>query len=494
VRRPSRRGLVSRNSQAGLIGHHDQLRLVADADVPAIERRCSLIGARPTTSTQLAEMRAIPSGPVGRPADEYPLNPVSAATPPTAPFCRLSATPESAGDARQFVATALEGLDEDVVYTAQLVTTELVTNAILHAGSELEVRAWATRGRVHVRVFDREPARSLVPRQMTADAETGRGLHLVEALSAAYGVESSADGKAVWFELWPDVAAETHAGSDWSMPISEEGDRATVRLLDVPIGLCRAAQRHRAALLREGRLALLLDRDSIEVELDDLVATARLNDALDAALNTAFAGASPAEGSVTCDVELPVHWSPLAVSLLQVLEALNNAARAGRLLTRPALPEVRRFRRWLLDEVTIQLGGGSPSPWTAEQDQQGESASLELYWDDADVRASSAPAVAADDDNRIVAVNTAAAELLGWNAEDLVGRRITALIPPAWRERHVSGFTNFLLTGESKLVGSTVRVPALHKDGDTITVELAITVKPSRQGRTIFVAELRPAG
>jgi PAS domain S-box-containing protein len=406
----------------------------------------------------------------------------------------LPATPQSASDARQFIATALEGVDDDLLFTAQLLTSELVTNAILHAGTELEVRAWATRGRVQVRVFDHEPSRLLVPTQTTADAETGRGLHLVEALSAACGVESSAGGKAVWFELWPEAAAKVQGASDWSMPISDDGERATVRLLDIPIGLCRAAQRHRAALLREGRLALLLDRESIDVELQDLVATAGLNDALDAALNAAFAEASSAQGSVTAEVELPVSWASLTVKLLHVLESLNDAARAEKLLTRPALPEVRRFRRWLLDEVAIQLGSGSPSPWTADEDEQGKSVEPVLHSDEADVHASRAPAVAADDDNRIVAVNTAATELLGWETEELIGRRIIVLIPPSWRERHVIGFTNFLLTGESKLIGSPVRVPALRKDGSTVAIELAITVKPSRQGRIIFVAELGPVG
>jgi len=163
-------------------------------------------------------------------------------------------------------------------------------------------------------------------------------------------------------------------------------------------------------------------------------------------------------------------------------------------LTRPSLPEVRRLRIWLLTEVTAQIEGGPVTPWAGRHDVQGRASREELLeFDPTDVHARSVPAVAADDDNTILAVNDGAASLLGWDPEELVGERITALIPPEWRERHAAGFTNFLLTGESTIIGRPTLVPALRHDGVTVEVSLTIEVEQSHHGRTVFVAELSPA-
>src|SRR5579859_4573892 len=126
---------------------------------------------------------------------------MNSATPASAASHRLPPVPESVREARQFVESALPDVDQDTVFTAQLLTSELVTNAVLHAGTEIEVRAWAVGRRVSVRVFDGVPTRLPIPHEQTPEAGTGRGLHMVEHLSAACGVDVSPKGKAVWFEL-----------------------------------------------------------------------------------------------------------------------------------------------------------------------------------------------------------------------------------------------------------------------------------------------------
>lgn len=117
----------------------------------------------------------------------------------------LSSHPTSAGAARRFVrdvlhqwsAPAQEGAAEEPVL---LCTDELVTNAIVHVCSEIEVVVRLDDDVVRVEVHDqssRPPLRRFAP----LEAETGRGLHLVEALSERWGVDARAGGKAVWFEV-----------------------------------------------------------------------------------------------------------------------------------------------------------------------------------------------------------------------------------------------------------------------------------------------------
>jgi serine phosphatase RsbU (regulator of sigma subunit)/anti-sigma regulatory factor (Ser/Thr protein kinase) len=94
------------------------------------------------------------------------------------------------------------GVTQDLVETAQLCVSELVTNAVIHAGTPARVTARLDDERLLVLVQDhgnRGAARR-------ADAHdpydiSGRGLLLVDALATAWSAEHSADGTTVWFEL-----------------------------------------------------------------------------------------------------------------------------------------------------------------------------------------------------------------------------------------------------------------------------------------------------
>ncbi|MGW6244436.1 ATP-binding protein [Streptomyces roseolus] len=117
----------------------------------------------------------------------------------------LPCAPESAGTARRLAVAVLDrwGLPE-LADPAQLVVTELVTNAIRHAhtcGASIRVvitRVEANRVQVAVTDLDRRPP---VRRQTGSYAEGGRGLDLVAALSERWGYEDRHWGKRVWAEL-----------------------------------------------------------------------------------------------------------------------------------------------------------------------------------------------------------------------------------------------------------------------------------------------------
>ncbi|MGW7527646.1 ATP-binding protein [Streptomyces sp. NPDC054783] len=75
--------------------------------------------------------------------------------PPGVPSRRLSPAPENVAVARRFVRSVLDGVAPDLVDTAELLAGELVTNVVIHARTEAEVRVWGGEGRANVRVSDR---------------------------------------------------------------------------------------------------------------------------------------------------------------------------------------------------------------------------------------------------------------------------------------------------------------------------------------------------
>jgi anti-sigma regulatory factor (Ser/Thr protein kinase) len=98
------------------------------------------------------------------------------------------------------------GLDQEVIDTAELLLSELMTNAYQHAkeppGREVWARAILSEGRLRVVVTDASD-RLPVVRSASAEDESGRGLTLVASLADDWGAERREPGvgKRVWFEL-----------------------------------------------------------------------------------------------------------------------------------------------------------------------------------------------------------------------------------------------------------------------------------------------------
>lgn len=98
------------------------------------------------------------------------------------------------------------------------------------------------------------------------------------------------------------------------------------------------------------------------------------------------------------------------------------------------------------------------------------------------------PLVAVSDDGLIAHANAGALDLLGY--DDLVGRPLLTIIPARLRLRHQEGFLRYLSTGESRLQGSTVRVPALLADSSEQMVDLTIRVYRRPDGTKLAVAAM----
>ncbi|MEO6715207.1 MAG: PAS domain S-box protein, partial [Mycobacteriales bacterium] len=114
--------------------------------------------------------------------------------------------------------------------------------------------------------------------------------------------------------------------------------------------------------------------------------------------------------------------------------------------------------------------------------------STPVEWDAADVNGSDRAIVAADDANRLIAVSHAAADLFGWDREELIGQRVVSIVPEAMREAHIAGFVRYLVSGERRILGAPVRVLALRRDGSTVPVVIRIEVAATAGSRRVFTA------
>jgi anti-sigma regulatory factor (Ser/Thr protein kinase) len=132
----------------------------------------------------------------------------------------LPAEAISAAQARRFtrrICTEV-GLDLDTVYIAVLLTSETVTNAIVHGHSEVRLTVTADAHGVRVEASDAN-SRHPVLQSQDADALDGRGVALLEAAATKWGVVDENYGKVVWFEVCvrpppDDLAGPARNGSD----------------------------------------------------------------------------------------------------------------------------------------------------------------------------------------------------------------------------------------------------------------------------------------
>ncbi|MET9548553.1 SpoIIE family protein phosphatase [Streptomyces sp. NPDC006627] len=113
----------------------------------------------------------------------------------------------SVATARSFVRDTLQGWGfSDIIDDAVVLTSELVTNAVVHAGTAADVLCLRSEDAVRIEVSDRYPEREIPLQQSSVnmgspDREGGRGLQLCAALATRWGVDYTPTHKLVWFQL-----------------------------------------------------------------------------------------------------------------------------------------------------------------------------------------------------------------------------------------------------------------------------------------------------
>lgn len=396
------------------------------------------------------------------------------------------------------VRQVLEGSDsEDSLDAAQLAISEIVTNALVHAGTAMRLRILLVDRRLRVELTDGSPRLPSL-RDFGATAATGRGLHLVQELVSRWGAHPTPGGKVVWFEI-SDATALDELLPD-PVEVREHDDTAVVvELHRMPLLLHQAWQEHASALLREVMLVRL------DAELSALEEHAGASDALSLLLDQVPApdvgmdahsvmthATEPGVSMQQLLIEVPRSSLPSFDALDVMLDEALHLADDGELLAPPTQPEIQAMRLWICDQVRRQAAGGRSSEWPSLAAALPPNHRSPIHgWDPHEVTESPTAIVAADDTNRIVALSPSALELLGYNdASALLDRRLVSIIPERFHQAHVAGFTLHLVNGRSPLLGRKITVPALRRDGSEIEIGLLIESRSLPEGRTLFTAQL----
>jgi signal transduction histidine kinase len=90
--------------------------------------------------------------------------------------------------------------DEELIYEAGVVATELLSNAARACRSRIALRLDVHHGSIRIEVYDDGPGVP-VPRQVRTDEVSGRGLRIVDSLSTSWGTIPRPAGKSVWSEM-----------------------------------------------------------------------------------------------------------------------------------------------------------------------------------------------------------------------------------------------------------------------------------------------------
>jgi anti-sigma regulatory factor (Ser/Thr protein kinase) len=117
----------------------------------------------------------------------------------------LPADPSAAAIARQFVDDNRDHIRPEMIDDAQLLVSEIVTNAVRHGRPDISLRISVDPPAIGVAVHDHGEDLPAAPPAVPPPSQlSGRGLLIVDALASAWGVTPSADpapGKVVWFEI-----------------------------------------------------------------------------------------------------------------------------------------------------------------------------------------------------------------------------------------------------------------------------------------------------
>jgi GAF domain-containing protein/anti-sigma regulatory factor (Ser/Thr protein kinase) len=285
--------------------------------------------------------------------------------------------------ARHWIAAHLRELPADVSSCAALLTSELVTNAVLHAATPMCVTLHVLPDRIRVDVADGNASLPAI-KDYGRDAATGRGLTLFNTLASDWGVQAVDGGKIVWFELPVDFPVTPVNFSDGTFRFDLMGladpelhreeplsPMASVRLIGIPVALLQKASEQYEALFRE--LRLMKERGSGTLGAPEL--PERLS-VLVSEIGTRFSGLGfgmdeiwqTAVDNKVEEFDWTIELPQAAVVACEFYDAMLDEADefglSAQLLTLPASPTSVAVRRWFLSELIGQLHGKGPVAWS----------------------------------------------------------------------------------------------------------------------------------
>ena len=334
----------------------------------------------------------------------------------------LEADPQSVGRARSWVVGELSDLGrDDLVDSAELGISELVTNAILHADPPITVRLGGTSQHPRVEVHDSSRRPPTINADMAEESQllrtVGRGLGIVALYSSRWGTDVSAQGKVVWFEPAleptatlgpvsglagelvdldleddPELAGlldspgsgvptddEALLGDVFDLQeeverrLSEVGEPDTmlrVELLGMPVQVFATFREWYAEVRRELRLLALAHEDEYPVAAELAEVTLQVEQERFQARGVDVLDDAIAHGLTSVDLEYDVPPSaPVTMARLgELLDRVDDFCREHLLLSMPETPQMVAVRRWYFGEFVRQSRSLPPRPWDGGYD------------------------------------------------------------------------------------------------------------------------------
>lgn len=302
--------------------------------------------------------------------------------PLTRPALDIAPGPRSVHGARRWVGEILRELGrEELVDSAQLAVSELVTNAILHGAFPVSVAVRGTPDRPRIEVRDASLHLPELPQLPGADehgtaldatecgdplATVGRGLTLVARSSWAWGIDVDPEGKVAWCCPRPEMvegAAPSGVVSGTARLAGADLDPPTATLPAVPTRLVADLLRHLRELSREARLVALSlhPRHALAVELSDVLAVVTAQLQVPALAHQVRVAEARGALEVSLEVQVAADGATPFPTALRLLSAADELCRGRELLALARTPEQVAFQTWYAEQLGRLRQGLTPS-------------------------------------------------------------------------------------------------------------------------------------
>lgn len=98
--------------------------------------------------------------------------------------------------------------------------------------------------------------------------------------------------------------------------------------------------------------------------------------------------------------------------------------------------------------------------------------------------------IISDRDENIIFWNASAERIFGFSPDEALGKTLSIITPERFRERHSKGYFHTIQTGQTKYGNTLLRVPAVHKDGHSISIAFSVSMLLDGQNQPIAIAAI----
>ncbi len=106
------------------------------------------------------------------------------------------------------------------------------------------------------------------------------------------------------------------------------------------------------------------------------------------------------------------------------------------------------------------------------------------------IRAAGDAVIAAGPDGSILLWNRAAERIFGHTEQEALGRSLDLIVPERFRSRHWRGYQEVMRTGRTRYGAEVLRVPAVHKDGRTLSIAFTVALLYAPDGKVQAIAAI----